>query len=339
MTHSATEKPSYLAEFGYYPFGRFLRTVFPYKVYKVTIDAGFTCPNRDGTRGEGGCTYCINESFSPNTKRRHLSVTEQMQNGMSVMRGMFGAEKFIAYFQAYSNTYAPINVLRKAYDEALDLSDVVGLSVGTRPDCVDKEKIAMLADYATEKLVFVEYGLQSMHDVTLRRINRGHTYREFLDAVHATAGKGMKICIHVILGLPGETPEMMMQTAEALAKLPIDSLKLHHLYVAEYTVMAEEYARGKITPLSAQQYIKLTCDFLERIPAHISIQRLVGELDSPILIAPKWKLDKQQILGMIIKEFKQRKTYQGYFSAPAAMKNKAGEQVISRTGEKADGHG
>jgi len=311
MTHTTEEKCAHLAEFGYYPFSRFLKTVFPFKVYKVTIDAGFTCPNRDGTCGVGGCTYCINESFSPNSRRRGLPVRAQMENGMSILRRRFGAEKFIAYFQAFSNTYAPVGVLKKLYDRALELDDVVGLAVGTRPDCVDEEKIALLDGYARDRIVFVEYGLQSMHDETLKRINRGHGWREFLDAVHATAGRKLKICVHVILGLPGETHEMMMQTAEALARLPIDSLKLHHLYVAENTAMAAEYARGDVKLLSAAEYVKLTCDFLERTPSNVSVQRLVGELESPILIGPRWNLAKQQIISMVTAEFKRRGTCQG----------------------------
>ena len=311
MTHAAAEKGACLDEFGYYPFSRFLRTIFSFKVYKVTIDAGFTCPNRDGTCGVGGCTYCINASFSPNARRRGLPVRTQMENGMSILRGRFGAEKFIAYFQAFSNTYAPVDVLKKTYDQAVELPDVVGLAVGTRPDCVDEQKLDLLESYAGQRLVFVEYGLQSTHEETLKRINRGHGLGVFLDAVGATACRNIKICVHVILGLPGETAEMMMQTAEALAKLPIDSLKLHHLYVAENTAMAEEFTRGNVTPLSAEEYVKLTCDFLERTPPNVSVQRLVGELDSPILIAPRWNLAKQQLLSMVTAEFKRRGTCQG----------------------------
>jgi len=311
MTTVAAGAPPRVAEFGFYPFSRFLREVFPWKVYKVTIDAGFTCPNRDGTCGVGGCTYCINESFSPNTKRRDLPVRKQMENGMAVMRGRFGAQKFIAYFQAFSNTYAPVDRLKELYGQAVTMDDVVGLAVGTRPDCVDSEKLELLESYAERLLVFVEYGLQSMHDATLDKINRGHGYRAFSDAVVETARRKLKTCVHVILGLPGETHEMMMATAQAVAALPIDSIKIHHLYIAEGTEMARQYARGKVKVLSAEDYVRLACDFLERISPEVSVQRLVGELTSNILVAPRWGLPKQQVFARITKEFRRRGSYQG----------------------------
>jgi len=311
MGSIAAEKPHQVSEAGFYPFGRYLKTVFPFKVYKITIDAGFTCPNRDGERGIGGCTYCINESFSPNSRNRGLPVRTQVENGAALMRRRHGAEKFIAYFQAFSNTYGPVDVLKRVYDEALSVPGVVGLAVGTRPDCVDEEKLDLLESYSDRCRVWVEYGLQSIHDETLRRINRGHTYKEFVGAIRLTAGRPVEICVHVILGLPGETREMMLQTAEALSRLPIRSLKLHHLYIARDTVMESEFARGGLKVLGAEQYVSLVCDFLERMPPDVSVQRIVGELDGEMLIAPQWHLDKQKVIAMVTAEFNRRSTWQG----------------------------
>ena len=295
----------------YYPFSRFLRERFPWKVYKVAIDAGFTCPNRDGTKGVGGCIYCVNESFCPNTGRGERSIAEQMQTGMAVLRRRYGAEKFIAYFQAFTNTYAPVEKLRALYDEALALDDVVGLSVGTRPDCVDDEILDTIASYADRFHVWVEYGLQSAHDETLDAINRGHGFEEFARAVEQTARRGLYVCAHVILGLPGETRSMMMETARRLAALPLSGVKLHHLYVARGTPLADIYERGEFETLSAAQYASLAAAFLERIPPTVAVQRLVGDVTSDVLIAPKWSEPKQQVITMVTADLASRDTCQG----------------------------
>ena len=312
-----TTPPPQVAALGFYPFSAHLKTLFPWKVYKITIDAGFTCPNRDGTRGVGGCAYCVNESFSPrNRGETRATVAEQMAAGIAGLRHRYGAEKFIAYFQAYTNTYADTDTLKRLYDEALREPDIVGLAVGTRPDCVDEETLALLERYTARCRVWVEYGLQSIHDDTLRRINRGHTYREFLDAVAATAGRGIEICPHVIIGLPGETPPMVLATAEALSRLPIDSLKIHHLYIARGAAMEAPYRRGEVSVLSAEQCVSLVCDFLERIPSSVYIQRLFGEMQSDLVVAPHWGLPKQRLIAMVTEEFRRRGTWQGY-SSPA----------------------
>jgi len=296
----------------YYPFSRFLRQRFPWKVHKVTIDAGFTCPNRDGTKGTGGCIYCINESFCPNSGRGRLSVTEQVTNGMAILRRRYGAEKFIAYFQAFTNTYAPVERLRALYDEAVALDDVVGLSIGTRPDCVDDRKLDMIASYADAGLhVWVEYGLQSSHDETLKRINRGHGFDEFVRAVGETARRGLFVCAHVILGLPGETRGMMMETAERIAPLPLAGIKLHHLYVARGTVLCDMYQRREFETLTATEYASLAAEFLERIPPEVAVQRLVGDVTSNVLVAPRWTESKQQVLAAITAELARRHSFQG----------------------------
>ncbi len=295
----------------YYSYGEYLRKVFPYKVYKIALDVGFTCPNRDGSAGYGGCIYCENRSFSPNSGREEKSVETQIREGIEFYRRNFKARKFIAYFQAYTNTYGPVGVLRELYDRALSFPDVVGLSIGTRPDCLPHNVVDLLASYAPKTHLWVEIGLQSIHDRTLELINRGHTFSQFLDAFHRVKSRGLRVCVHVILGLPGETYEMMMETADTLAALGIDGLKIHHLYVAEKTILARMYKRGEVKVMSFEEYLPLVCDFLERIPPHVTIQRLTGELRGEYLIAPEWGLSKKAVINAIEREFARRGSFQG----------------------------
>lgn len=301
----------------YYPFSAYLRERFQCRVHKVTIDAGLTCPNRDGTKGVGGCTYCINESFSPNARAPRRSVDEQVNAGISILRARYGAEKFIAYFQAYSNTYAPVALLRELYEEAVAPRDVVGLSIGTRPDCADEEALDLVADFARRGLhVWMEYGLQSMHRETLDLVNRGHHFKEFEDAVQRTRRRDINVCAHVILGLPGETSEMMMATADALARLDIQGIKLHHLYVARGAGMEQEWRQGGIKTLEAAEYAKLAASFLERLPGDVAVQRLVGDVSGEVLLAPKWSQSKQQLLEMITDVLASRDSRQGKLVKP-----------------------
>jgi len=310
---SVTSPPAWWREHPrYYPFSAYLRERFPCRVYKVTIDAGFTCPNRDGTRGIGGCTYCINESFSPNARAPRRSVGEQVAKGMTVLRARYRAEKFIAYFQAYSNTYAPLAQLRRLYEEAVAPDDVVGLSIGTRPDCVDEEVLDLVADFAQRgQHVWIEYGLQSMHRETLDAVNRGHHFEEFADAVRRTRRRGINVCVHVILGLPGETRDMMMATADVLARLDIQGIKLHHLYIARGAGMEQEWRRGGVETLEADDYAELAASFLERLPGNVAAQRLVGDVSGKVLLAPKWSQSKQQVLEMITAVLASRNSWQG----------------------------
>lgn len=295
----------------YYPFSAYLRERFPWRVYKVTIDAGFTCPNRDGTEGVGGCTYCINESFSPNARVPKRSVREQVEKGISILGERYGAERFIAYFQAYSNTYAPVARLKALYDEAVDVENVIGLSIGTRPDCVPDDVLDLIETYVPDYHVWLEYGLQSIHADTLQRVSRGHGPEEFVDAVRRTRRRGLNVCVHVILGLPGETPDMMMQTADALAGLDIQGIKLHHLYVAKGTVLERAYRDGAFETLSAQAYAELAASFLERIPETVAVQRLVGDVSGEILVAPRWDEPKQQVLERVTRVLANRNSWQG----------------------------
>ena len=297
----------------YFSYRDYLKQVFPFRVHKIGLDAGFTCPNRDGSVAYGGCVYCENRSFSPNSKGSKRSVSEQIQAGMEFYRRHFKAEKFIAYFQAYTNTYGPVNLLDDLYREALSFDDVVGLSIGTRPDCLPDEVIDLLASYSKKTHLWVEIGLQSMYEETLTWMNRGHSFEQFIDAITRVKLKGLRVCVHVILGLPGETHDMMMQTADTLAGLDIDGLKVHHLYVAENTMLEKMYAKGGINLISLDQYIHLVCDFLERIPPGVAIQRLTGELTGDYLIAPKWGVSKKVILTAIDNEFERRNSFQGKY--------------------------
>lgn len=307
---SLQQKPYFLKR-RFFPFNEYLREHFPYKVHKIPLHAGFTCPNRDGRAGMGGCTYCINESFSPNVNEKHIPVKEQIEKGKAFHKKRCGAEKFIAYFQSFSNTYADVETLRSCYEEALSDKDVVGISIGTRPDCISDDILSLIDGYTKKYHVWIEYGLQSIHDETLRRVNRGHDYHTFLDAITRTKKTCIRICVHVILGLPGETREDMMETAGAVAEMGIQGVKLHHLYVAKNTALAEEYFKGGIQTLDMNAYIRLAADFLERIPPDVTIQRLVGDTHGNFLVSPVWKASKAEITAGITKELERRGTYQG----------------------------
>ena len=295
----------------YRTYKQYLKEQFPYKVYKIALDAGFTCPNIDGTVASGGCTYCDNKSFSPNSRQPPRPVRSQIEEGMTFYRERFGAEKFIAYFQAFSNTHGPIEWLRRLYDESLSFRDVVGLSIGTRPDCVPDDVLDMLSGYARRTLLWIEYGLQTIHDQTLRDTNRGHTYAQLVDAVERTKNRGLSVCVHVILGLPGESHGMMMQTAEAVAQLGVDALKIHHLYIAKNTALEKAHRTHPIRILALDEYVSTACDFLERIPPETIIERLMGELNERSVIAPLWGKSKGEILNLMDKEFERRGTAQG----------------------------
>jgi len=295
----------------YYAFSRYLRDRFGCRVHKVTIDAGFTCPNRDGSRGRGGCIFCNNSGFSPNARAEPALVRRQLERGISRARRRSKAERLIAYFQAYSNTYARPGRLRELYDEAWGFPEVVGLSIGTRPDCVDHEKIDLIAGYRSRGEVWLEYGLQSAHDRTLAAINRGHSFREFLDAVEMTRDRGIKICVHTILGLPGESGEMMLETHRRLADLPIDGIKIHLLHVLRDTAAAERYRRGELPLLGRAGYVKLVCDVLELLKPTVVIQRMQADAPPDLLVAPRWCLDKRGVLTEINAELDRRDSWQG----------------------------
>jgi radical SAM protein (TIGR01212 family) len=294
----------------FYPFSQFLKERFGCKVYKLTVDAGFTCPNRDGTRGHGGCIYCENRAFSPAAGSR-LSVSKQLEQEKRLAAERYNARKFIAYFQPFTNTYGPLPRLGELYQEALSVEDVVGLSLGTRPDCTPEPVLNYLQRLAARTHLWIEYGLQSAHDSTLRTINRGHTSAEFEDAVHRAQGRGILICVHLILGLPGETPEMMRRTADMVASLGIDGVKLHHLHVVRHTALEELYRKGDLRLLDMRRYASLAADVIERMPPWTVLQRFVGDVQGDNLVAPRWREGKLRVLEAIQAELENRGTRQG----------------------------
>ena len=297
----------------YNDFNTYLRDLFGCRVQKITVDAGLTCPNRDGTLASGGCIYCNVRGSGTGAHAKGQSVLQQLINGKKSLARRYQAKKFIAYFQSFSNTYAPLPVLKRLYEEALSVEGIVGLSVGTRPDCVDEPVLDLLQNYAQHHLVWVEYGLQSAHDKTLALINRGHDVQCFIDAVEKTKNRGIKICAHVILGLPRETRKEMLHTAETIQKLGIDGVKLHLLYVVKGTRLESLYRRGEFKCLEQQKYVDLVCDFLERMPPGMVIQRLTGDPHPEELIAPAWSLKKAETLELIRKTLEKRDSWQGKY--------------------------
>ncbi|HOC94085.1 MAG TPA: TIGR01212 family radical SAM protein [bacterium] len=296
----------------YYAFSDYLKGRFGCKVYKISIDAGFTCPNRDGSMGEGGCIYCNNQGFSPNTRRERASISEQTRRGAEFMRARYKAEKFLAYFQAFTNTYAPLDTLRRSYSEALACEDIVGLSVGTRPDCVPDDVLDLLASIGQNKETWIELGLQSAHDRTLELINRRHNVASFIDASRRAIDRGsLKICGHIILGLPGETRDMMLDSARLLSNLGVHGVKIHLLHILKDTPLADAHSRGEIPVFKFEEYVSLVCDYLELLSPDIVIQRLTADGPSDLLIAPAWAMEKKRAIDAIEKELLKRDTRQG----------------------------
>lgn len=293
----------------YVRFTDHLRRTFGCRVHKISLDAGFTCPNRDGSVAVGGCIYCHNASFSPGDWR--LSVTEQITQGKRAVQQRYGARKFLAYFQAYSNTYSDVEHLQRLYDEALACDDVVGLAIGTRPDCVPDAVLDLLATYAARTYVWLELGLESGHDQTLAWLNRGHTVAAFHDAVQRAQQRHLQLCAHVILGLPGESHADMLATVHSLAHLRLDAVKLHHLHVVRHTVLAKRYQQGQVPLLSLDDYAALVVDCLEVLPPEMIIMRLMGDAPRDMLLAPTWSAQKRLALQRIEQELVQRDTYQG----------------------------
>ncbi|MCR4316919.1 MAG: TIGR01212 family radical SAM protein [Planctomycetes bacterium] len=297
----------------WYSFGDWLWERFDVKVSKVALDAGHTCPNIDGSVAKGGCTFCDQRSFNPQAEvhEQRKSLGNQLLAGKHILSTLFRAKKYIAYFQAYSNTYTSIDYLKEMIDSVDSDPDVVGFSFGTRPDCIDEKRLDILEDLARRKVVWIEYGLQSCHDKTLEIINRGHDYACFERAVEFTKSRGIFICAHLILGLPGEDREMMFETMDRVAGLDVDGIKLHHLYVSPGTKMAEDYRRGEIELMDAEEYVDLAVSCLERIPQDVCVHRLVGDTETEYLLAPIWPMTKQEVLGMIEEEFRRRGSWQG----------------------------
>jgi radical SAM protein (TIGR01212 family) len=289
----------------------YMQKIYGERVQKVTVDAGFTCPNRDGTIAKGGCIYCNNESFNPGYNSPLKSVVQQIYEGIAFLKKRYRVSKFIVYFQPYSNTYASLTKLRILYEEALSIPEVVGLTIGTRPDCIDEGKIAYLQELASAYDITIEYGLESIYDESLKRINRGHDFQSYLNAINMTQGRGIKICTHLILGFPWETKDQWLYEAEVLSEIPNDFLKIHQLHVVKDTLLARQYSEKTFRLLSLNEYLDTVVLFLERLNPKLIIQRLCGEAPPFLLIAPKWGKRSAEIALMIKKALKQKKSWQG----------------------------
>jgi hypothetical protein len=296
----------------YYDLKSYWRNRFGGRVYKLPIDAGFTCPNRDGAVAAGGCIYCDGRGSRLRQAGPLPSVSEQIARGQAYYRKHRRASWFIAYFQTFTNTYGPPDHLKRLYDEALAQQDVIGLSVGTRPDCVPDPVIRLLEDYAKKHHIWLEFGLQSMHDRTLNLINRGHSQAIFVDAVHRAAGKGIQICAHIIVGLPGESREEILQTARFIAALPIQGIKIHALLVLRGTALGKQYEDGRIALMTRDDYVHNVCDILEILPPEMVIQRLTADGYHDIFLAPQWATNKMEVLNAIDRELERRDSHQGY---------------------------
>ena len=299
----------------YHDFNTYLNRIFGCRVQKITIDAGLSCPNRDGTLSFGGCIYCNAKGSGTGARSKGLTVSDQIATAKPALLKRYKAKKFIAYFQSFTNTYGPFATLKHLYEQALGDEDVVGLSIGTRPDCVNEPILDLLQGYTAEYLIWIEYGLQSAHDATLVLINRGHDFNCFKAAVEATKNRGINICAHVILGLPNEKKEHMLQTAKIVADMGIDGIKLHLLYVVKGTKLEELYRANNYKCLEQHEYIDIVCDFLERIPKEMVIQRLTGDPHPKELVAPVWSLKKAETIALIRKTLETRNTWQGKYAA------------------------
>ncbi len=296
----------------YRDFNRYLKGLFGERVQRIALDAGLSCPNRDGTISREGCIYCDRlGSGSGAMLNQGLTIQEQIARGRRFAERRYGARKFIAYFQSFSNTYAPLPRLKDLYDAAVACPDVVGLFVATRPDCVDPGVLALLGSYQSNRLVWIEYGLQSAHDSTLIAINRGHDVKRFEHAVRMASDFGLNVCAHIILGLPGETKAMMIETARYLSLLPVSGVKIHLLYVVKGTKLAELYKNGDYQCLSREEYVNLVIDFLEFLPPEMVIQRLTGDPLPSEILAPDWAVEKSLNLALIRARLEERNTWQG----------------------------
>jgi hypothetical protein len=295
----------------YNAFSEELKRIFGCRVQRISVDAGLSCPNRDGSLDSEGCIFCGGHGSGSHGILRNLSIAGQIEDGKEIMRRKYKAQRFIAYFQAYSNTYAPVGQLRALYTEALSVSDVVGLIVATRPDCLSDEVLDYLQELSRRTYLWLELGVQSIHDRSLKLINRRHDHACSVDAVQRATARGIRVCAHIILGLPGETREEMLATAGELNRLGVDGVKLHLLHVMRGTKLAEMYKRGEVQVLDRDEYAGLVCDFLEWLDQRILVHRLTGDGGHDNLVAPLWSLKKFEILNLIDSELERRGTRQG----------------------------
>jgi len=303
----------------YYSFNHHLRQRFGRRIHKVSVDAGFTCPNVDGTVTVGGCNFCDNRSFSPSRRLPRQGITGQIEEGIRRIKLRYKVDDFIAYFQPATNTYAPVAKLRTLYEQALAAPQIVGLAVGTRPDAVPDDVLDLLEELAARTYVSVEYGMQTMHDRSLDWMNRGHHHAAMIDAVERSRGRGFEVCAHAILGIPGESHDDILATARELVRLGVDAVKLHNLYAVKGTPLGDEYERGDIRLMQRDEYLRAVVDVLELLPPTMIVERVSGESPPNYHLGPAWCLDKVDIRRALEAEFVRRDTWQGKrWSNPAS---------------------
>lgn len=305
----------------YREFGDFLRERFPFKAQKIAINAGFTCPNRDGSKGRGGCTYCNNQTFNPSYCQTDKSVTDQLAEGVRFFSRKYPEMRYLAYFQAYTSTYGEQERLERLYEEALSYPGVVGLVIGTRPDCMPDRLLDYLARLSEQVLVLVEYGVESTLDRTLRRINRGHDFAEAEEAIRRTAARGIAVGTHLILGLPGESRDEILGHADRLSDLPLTTLKLHQLQLIRHTRMALEFERQPedFHLFTVDEYIDLAIDFIERLDPAIALERFVSQSPKELLIAPDWGLKNYEFTARVNRRLAERDSWQGKCRAKRSL--------------------
>jgi radical SAM protein (TIGR01212 family) len=295
----------------YYAYNFHLRQKFGYRVQKVSVDAGFTCPNVDGSVATGGCTFCDNRSFSPSRRAPRQPIAEQISDGIRRLKRRYDCDHFMAYFQPATNTYAPVAKLRMLYEQALAHPQIIALAIGTRPDCVPDDVLDLLSEIAGRTYLSVEYGLQTMHDRSLDWMNRGHHHDAFVDAMERSRGRGFEICAHLILGLPGESHDDMLATAREAVRLGVDSVKLHNLYAVKNTELADQVERGEVELMQRDDYLRTLVDILEILPPHIIVERISGDAPPDYFIGPSWCLDKPAVKQALEQELARRDTWQG----------------------------
>lgn len=295
----------------YFGYSYYLKKVFGYRVQRVSIDAGFTCPNVDGTVATGGCTFCDNRSFSPSRRLPRQDILDQMDEGISRLKRRYKCKHFMAYFQPATNTYAPVDVLRPLYEKAISHPDVVALAIGTRQDCVPDDVLDLLEEFGQRLPLTVEYGLQTIHQKSLDWMNRADNHDSFVDAMERSIGRGFEICAHIMLGLPGESHEDMMATAREVAACGLDAVKIHNLYAVEKTPLADQVRSGEVVLMERDAYVSTLVDFLELIPSTMVVERISGEAPGDYFVGPAWCLDKPAVLKAIVEEFERRDSWQG----------------------------
>ncbi|KAA6346127.1 hypothetical protein EZS27_006349 [termite gut metagenome] len=299
----------------YYEFADFLKHHFDYKVQKISLNAGFTCPNRDGTKGQGGCTYCNNQTFNPEYCQTEKSITQQLNEGKQFFSRKYPSMKYLAYFQAYSNTYAKMDELKRKYEEALNVDGVVGLVIATRPDCMPDSLLRYLEELNRHIFLLIEYGIETTNNNTLKHIHRKHTYADAVDAMERTAARGIFTGGHLLFGLPGESRKSMVKQATVLSRLPLTTLKIHQLQLIRGTRMAREYEEypQSFRLFRIDDYIELIIDFVEHLRPDMALDRFISQSPEELLIAPHWGMKNYEFTALLQKRMREKQAYQGKF--------------------------